>query len=55
MTAPVAASISKAEPATGPDERLAEHIRRIVDRAPILTAEQRDRLAVLLRGAVDPR
>lgn len=26
------------------------HIRRVVDAAPPLTAEQRDRLAVLLRG-----
>ncbi len=31
-------------------ERLAEHIRKAVDSAPPLTAEQRDRLAVLLRG-----
>jgi hypothetical protein len=29
---------------------LADHIRRVVDAAPPLTAEQRDRLAVLLRG-----
>jgi hypothetical protein len=32
------------------EERLAEHIARIVDDAPPLTAEQRDRLALLLRG-----
>ena len=32
-------------------ERLADYIRRTVDAAPPLTAEQRDRLAVLLRGA----
>lgn len=31
-------------------ERLAEHIARVVAEAPPLTAEQRDRLAVLLRG-----
>lgn len=31
--------------------RLAEHIRRVVDFAPPLSPEQRDRLAVLLRGA----
>lgn len=31
-------------------ERLAMYIRRTVDAAPPLTAEQRDRLAVLLRG-----
>lgn len=33
-------------------ERLAQHIRRVVDSAPPLTPAQRDRLAVLLRGAV---
>lgn len=31
-------------------ERLAEHIRRTVEVAPPLTPEQRDRLALLLRG-----
>ncbi|MBB2894576.1 hypothetical protein [Flexivirga oryzae] len=31
-------------------ERLAEHIERVVNEAPPLTPEQRDRLAVLLRG-----
>ena len=30
--------------------RLEDHIRRVVDAAPPLTAEQRDRLALLLRG-----
>jgi hypothetical protein len=30
---------------------LAEHIERIVDQAPPLSAEQRNRLAVLLLGA----
>ncbi|MBO1751714.1 hypothetical protein J4G33_07860 [Actinotalea sp. BY-33] len=30
--------------------RLEEYIRRTVDAAPPLTPEQRDRLAVLLRG-----
>jgi hypothetical protein len=30
-------------------EQLEEHIRRVVDAAPPLTAEQRDRLALLLR------
>ena len=29
--------------------KLEEHIRRVVDAAPPLTAEQRDRLALLLR------
>jgi hypothetical protein len=31
-------------------ERLADHIRRVVDEAPPLTREQRERLAILLRG-----
>ena len=31
-------------------ERLAEHIERTVNAAPPLTAAQRDRLALLLRG-----
>lgn len=31
-------------------ERLAEAIKKTVDEAPPLTAEQRDRLALLLRG-----
>ncbi len=29
---------------------IADHIRRVVDEAPPLTVEQRDRLAILLRG-----
>lgn len=33
------------------EERLAEYIRELVDTAPPLTTVQRDRLAVLLRGA----
>lgn len=33
-------------------ERLAVYIARVVDAAPPLTAEQRDRLALLLRGDV---
>lgn len=32
-------------------ERLADYIKRTVDAAPPLTAEQRDRLAALLRPA----
>ncbi|QNF93578.1 hypothetical protein [Janibacter sp. YB324] len=32
------------------ETRLAEHIAKVVAEAPPLTAEQRDRLAVLLRG-----
>jgi len=30
-------------------ERLAEHVRAVVDRFPPLSAEQRDRIATLLR------
>jgi len=33
------------------DDRLAQHIERIVHEAPPLTPAQLDRLAVLLRGA----
>jgi ribosomal protein L4 len=33
-------------------ERLAQHISRVVDSAPPLSQAQKDRLAVLLRGAV---
>ncbi len=32
-------------------DRLPQHIRHVVDSAPPLTPEQKDRLAVLLRGA----
>ena len=35
--------------------RLADYIRRTVDTAPPLTAEQRDRLALLLRPGGDAR
>jgi hypothetical protein len=31
-------------------ERAADHIRAVVDQAPPLTAEQRSRLAILLKG-----
>ena len=31
-------------------ERLADHVRRVVDSAPPLTPEQRARIAALLRG-----
>ncbi len=34
-------------------ERLAEYIKRTVDAAPPLTEDQRDRLALLLRGRSD--
>jgi hypothetical protein len=33
---------------------LEEHVRRIVDAAPPLTAEQRDRIAALLRAPATP-
>jgi hypothetical protein len=32
-------------------DRLAAYIQRLVDESPPLTADQRDRLALLLRGA----
>jgi hypothetical protein len=32
-------------------KQLEDHIRRVVDAAPPLTAEQRDKLALLLRGS----
>lgn len=37
-------------------ERLVEHVRRVVDQAPPLTTEQRDRIAALLRapGPIPP-
>ena len=54
------AALSRSRGADDPDliaarrdlrvERLADHIRRTVDAAPPLTVEQRDRLAMLLRG-----
>lgn len=50
MSAPVASGKPTAEAGTSTAERLAEHIRRIVDEAPPLSPEQRDRLATLLRG-----
>jgi len=54
------ASLTRSREASDPDlldarrnlraARLADYIRRTVDTAPPLTADQRDRLAVLLRG-----
>lgn len=54
------ASLTRSRPPDDPDladarralktERLADYIRRVVDEAPPLTNEQRDRLAILLRG-----
>ncbi len=57
------ASLTRSRPADDPDlldarrnlrtERLADYITRTVDAAPPLTADQRDRLALLLRGGSD--
>ena len=33
-------------------ERLEDYIKRTVDAAPVLSAEQRDKLALLLRGGL---
>jgi hypothetical protein len=54
------ASLTRSRPADDPDlltarrnlaaARLEDHIRRVVDAAPPLAPEQRERLAVLLRG-----
>ncbi len=33
--------------------KLADHIKRVVDASPRLTTDQRDRLALLLRGPSD--
>ncbi|GGM67091.1 hypothetical protein GCM10012275_42020 [Longimycelium tulufanense] len=39
------------KPYESSESRVAEYIRRVVDDAPPLTADQRHRLAVLLRPA----
>ena len=54
------ASLTRSRPADDPElvdayrnlraERLADYIRKTVDAAPPLSVEQRDRLALLLRG-----
>ncbi len=51
MRPAVSASSTTQHAVTNADDQYAQHIRRIVDEAPPLTAEQRDRLAVLLLGA----
>jgi len=48
---PAVSASSTTQHAVNADDQYAQHIRRIVDEAPPLTAEQRDRLAVLLLGA----
>ena len=55
------AALSRSRPSDDPDliqartdlaaSKLEDYIRRTVDAAPLLSDEQRDRLAVLLRGA----
>jgi len=47
-----AVSDSTNEQVVSPDDQYAQHVRRVVDSAPPLSPTQRDRLAVLLRGAV---
>ncbi len=54
------ASLTRSRPATDPElvdarqklkaERLAEHVAKVVAQAPPLSAAQRDRISVLLRG-----
>jgi len=48
---PVVAAAAANELPTSSENRFAEHIQRIVDAAPPLSQHQKDRLAVLLRGA----
>lgn len=55
------ASLSRSRTADDPDlvgarlnlraERLADHVAKVVNAAPPLSAAQRDRIAALLRGA----
>lgn len=46
------ARVPDLDPASAPmPDRLAEHVRRLVDAAPPLSDDQRDDLARLLRGA----
>ncbi len=51
MNRPVVAAAAANELTTSSDTRFAEHIQRIVDSAPPLSQCQKDRLAILLRGA----
>jgi len=48
---PVVPSAAANELSTSSNNRFAEQIQRIVDAAPQLSQHQKDRLAVLLRGA----
>ncbi len=51
MSRPAVADAAPIEPPPSSNNRFAEHIQRIVDAAPLLSQHQKDRLAVLLRGA----
>jgi len=51
VSRPAVADAATTELSTSSDNRFAEHIQRIVDAAPPLSQHQKDRLAVLLRGA----
>jgi len=48
---PVVAAAAPTEQPPSSNNRFAEQIQRIVDAAPQLSQHQKDRLAVLLRGA----
>jgi len=50
VSRPAVADAAPTEPPSS-NNRFAEHIQRIVDAAPLLSQHQKDRLAVLLRGA----
>ncbi len=51
MSRPAVADAAPPEQPPSSNNRFAEHIQRIVDAAPPLSQHQKDRLAVLLRGA----
>ncbi len=47
---PAGSDSSTTQQVVNADDQYVQHIMRIVESAPPLTAEQRDRLAVLLQG-----
>ncbi len=51
MSRPAVGDAAPHELPTSSNNRFAEHVQRIVDAAPPLSQCQKDRLAVLLRGA----
>jgi len=51
VSRPAVADAAPPEQPPSSNNRFAEHIQRIVDAAPQLSQHQKDRLAVLLRGA----